>query len=386
VLENARVLAGTRVLAGASVKIDDGVVTRVGDIDPAITVNRQRLDLEGRRLVPGFVDIQVNGGGGVLFNNNPTLEGLRTISQAHIKYGTTSLLPTLISDDLLTMRQAVAAVREAIDNGEAGVLGIHFEGPFLNAERKGAHDPEKFRTLDDEALGLLTSLGEDAVTLVTLAPERVSPEQISTLVGAGVVVFAGHTAASYEDCRVAERAGLTGYTHLFNAMAPLMARQPGVVGAAIESATAAFSIIADGLHVHPACVSMACRAKAHGLALLVTDAMPTVGTEEKSFVLNGERITRVGDELRNAAGSLAGSNLTMIDAVRNAMAYIGIPWDEAIQMATAYPSRAIGREKWLGRIAEGARADLVELNDDDSISRVWQCGRLVFKHEHRAHS
>jgi len=244
--------------------------------------------------------------------------------------------------------------------------------------RKGAHDAAKFRVIDDSAVALLTSLGRDAVTLVTLAPEQTTTDRIVELVTAGILVFAGHTAATYDDCVAAERAGLSGYTHLFNAMTPFSSREPGVVGAAVASRNTVFGIIADGHHVHPVSVQLACKAKKTGGAILVTDAMPTVGSDETGFDLNGERIELNEGVLRSVSGSLAGSNLSMIGAVRNAMSFIGVEWQEAVRMASTYPARAIGRDDTVGSIKENAQADFIELTDDFEVSRVWRRGKLVF--------
>ena len=383
VIENARVLTGDSIAENASVLVERGFVRLVSTGCAGDHPADHRIDLDNRRLVPGFVDIQVNGGGGVLFNNAPTVESIQRIADAHAQFGTTSLLPTLISDDFDTMRDAIGAVRTAIDDKLPGILGIHLEGPFLNVERKGAHDPGRIRAIDDESIEIVTSLGDDAVTLITLAPEQTTPERIAQLVEAGVIVFAGHTQASYDQCVAAEEAGLSGYTHLFNGMTPFGSREPGVVGAAIESEDAVFDIIADGHHVHPASVRLACRAKRKGGALLVTDAMPTVGSDATAFELYEENIKLADGVLRNAAGSLAGSNLSMIEAVSNAMRFIGVSWDEAVRMASTYPAQAIGRQGFIGCIEPGARADLVELPDDLKIARVWRSGELVYMAKRR---
>lgn len=376
-LDNATLFDGAAVSLRRSVLIDGTTIAEISTAGATTPPGAVRFDLEGRRLVPGFVDIQVNGGGGALFNNDPSVSALHRIADAHVQFGTTSLLPTLISDDYSVMRAAIAAVRQAIDEAVPGIIGIHLEGPFLSETRKGAHDASKFRKLDAEGLEILTSLGDDAVALVTLAPENTPPAHIAELREAGVIVFAGHTAATYEQCVEAEAAGLHGYTHLFNAMTPFGSRDPGVVGRAIESSSTVFSIIADGHHVHPASVRMAVRSKCRGGAILVTDAMPTVGVAKPWFELDGERIEVQDGVLRNAAGSLAGSHLTMIDAVRNAVDFSDITWDEAVRMATTYPSAAVGLRKHVGEIRVGGVADLVEMNDEIGIVRVWRRGVLM---------
>ena len=247
-------------------------------------------DLKGQLLVPGFIDTQVNGGGGVLFNDDPSVESIAAIGRAHRRFGTTGFLPTLISDDLDVVAKAVRAVQTAIAIGVPGVLGIHIEGPFLNEERKGVHDATKLRGLDEDALGLLTSLNGGR-TLVTLAPERTSPQIIRKLADAGVIVSAGHTNATYEEIKDALSQGLTGFTHLFNAMSQLTGREPGAVGAALDDADSWCGIIVDGHHVDPVVLRIALRCKRPDRFMLVTDAMPSVGAPKKSFKLQGRPIS-----------------------------------------------------------------------------------------------
>ena len=272
------------------------------------------------------------------------------------------------------MRAAVDTVRRARLKRVPGILGLHLEGPFLNPERCGAHDAAKLRVIDDEGIDILTSLGRDAVTLVTLAPELTSPEVIERLCSAGVIVFAGHSEADYEQCRQAVAAGLSGFTHLFNAMPPVMGRAPGMVGAALDLDETVFSIIADGHHVHPASLRAALGAKRRGGAVLVTDAMPTVGSTLRRFELGGERVELARGVLRNARGSLAGSHLNMFDAVRNTMRVAGLDWREAVRMASAYPARALGVADRRGYLFPGYRADLVEFDQDMVLHRTWVAG------------
>lgn len=379
ILTNATVFTGDEVLESGSVIVEEGVVVDVCREEIHARGASRTEDLQGRFLVPGFVDIQVNGGGGVLFNNAPTVETLRTIGRAHARYGTTSFLPTLISDSYDVMRKAVDAVRQAREEHVPGVLGIHLEGPFLNPEKRGAHDAGRIRALDETGIGILTSLGADGVTLATLAPELAAPETIRRLCSAGVIVFAGHSAADYEQSRNAISAGVSGFTHLFNAMTPMDSRAPGMVGAAIESDDCVFSVIADGHHVHPASLRMAVRAKRPGKAILITDAMPTVGSAESSFELNGERIECRDGVLRNSRGSLAGSHLTMLEAVRNTIEMTGLDWREAVRMASGYPARALGLHDRLGFIRPGHAADFVELDRDMAIRRTWKAGKPSHK-------
>lgn len=373
-LINATVFTGESVHENSSIVVEDGLI---GEIviggRPGID-GMTEIEFQGRRLVPGFIDLQVNGGGGVLFNDSPTVDSLRTIAAAHARFGTTGFLPTLISDDRDVMRAAVDAVRRARRERVPGVLGLHLEGPFLNPSRHGAHDAEKIRKIDDEEIELLTSLGPDGMTLVTLAPEMTSSDVIKQLSSAGVIVFAGHSEADYEQCRRAVDAGLSGFTHLFNAMPPMTGRAPGIVGAALDLDDAVVSVIADGRHVHPASLRVALEAKMRGRVILVSDAMPTVGSTQTEFRLGGQRVELNDGVLRNQRGSLAGSHLTMLEAVRNTIALTGIDWTEAVRMASSYPASAMGLADRCGHIARGCRADLLELTGDMTLHRIWIAG------------
>jgi N-acetylglucosamine-6-phosphate deacetylase len=333
-------------------------------------------DLEGGTLIPGFIDLQVNGGGGVLFTAAPTVDSLRTIGAAHRQYGTTGFLPTLITTRFDVMREAVSAVAEAIAIGTPGVLGLHLEGPFLSPERKGVHDAGKFCQLDQTGLDILTSL-QVGSTVVTLAPELTSPQMISRLVEEGVIVCGGHSGATYAQTRDALAQGLSGFTHLYNAMTPLQSREPGMVGAALADDDSWFGIIADGHHIHPAAFSVAVAAKKRGGALLVTDAMPTVGSPDTSFILDGKTIVASEGRVTNAEGTLAGSDLNMLLAVNNAAEFARLDWFEAVRMASLYPARALGLERELGAIRPGFRASLLALDSAHRIRASWVNGAMA---------
>ena len=372
----ARALANAAVLTEAGFRDDVAVLVEggriagvVADDDPRARA-AEREDLGGGLLLPGFIDAQANGGGGILFNNTPTVEGIATIARAHRRHGTTGLLPTLISDEVEVMRAALAAVRGAMARGVPGVLGIHLEGPYLAPARKGTHDASRFRLPDQGELALATSLGS-GVTLVTLAPEQVPAEVIRAFVARGAVVAAGHTAGDYAQVRAGLDAGVRGFTHLYNAMSPLQGREPGAVGAALEDRDSWCGIIADGVHVHPASLRVALAAKPRGKVFLVTDAMPMVGADDPSFELYGERIVATEGVVRNAAGALAGSALDMATAVRNAVELLRLPLDEAVRMASTYPAEFLGLGATHGRIATGYRADLVLVDDAIRVQRTW---------------
>ncbi len=368
-LVNGRVLLEKGFATGMAVIVDSDRISALVD-EPQLPAEMDRHDLGGGLLVPGFIDTQVNGGGGVLFNDAPTVETIRTIGEAHRRYGTTSFLPTLISDDLHVIRSGIEAVNSAIAQGVPGVLGIHIEGPFLNEHRKGIHDADKIRALDEEGWAVLTSL-KSGRTMVTVAPECTTPEMIARLVSAGVIVSAGHTNGKYADVEAAVAAGLSGITHLFNAMSPLGAREPGVVGAALGIDSTYCGIILDGQHVSPATLKIALRCKPHDRFMLVTDAMPTVGSESKEFVLQGKPIVARNGACLDENGRLAGSDLDMAWAVRNAIELLDLPTETAFAMASAAPAAFLRLDQEFGRIAAGHRADLALLDDRLTVRQTW---------------
>jgi N-acetylglucosamine-6-phosphate deacetylase len=373
-LHPSRVLTPSGFETDRCVLIEDGMIAAV--VPPAqIPAGTPSRQLEGD-LLPGFIDLQVNGGGGVLFNDEPTVDGIAAIARAHRRFGTTALLPTLISDDLDVVASAIAAVDAAIEQGVPGLLGIHIEGPFLNAEKKGIHDESKFRILDSAAIDLLASL-RSGRTLVTLAPELAPPGLIRSLVDRGVVVAAGHTAASYEQIVAGFEEGLSGFTHLYNAMSQLGSRAPGAVGAALENRDSWCGLIVDGHHVHPAALRIALAAKGADRLLLVTDAMPTVGWDRSTFRLGDQDIVAEGGRLTGPDGTLAGSALDMAEAVRNAEALIGVDFATAARMASAVPAWAIGLSGERGSIQAGLAADLVLMDSNRRVVETWIAGEAV---------
>lgn len=373
-LTDARVLLdGTDFSDGLAVVVEGAeIVAVVAAAD--VPADAERRSLAGRRLVPGFIDTQVNGGGDRLFNDDPSVATIAAIGAAHRRFGTTGFLPTLISDDLSIVRAAVAAVEAAIAAGVPGVLGIHIEGPFLNVSRRGIHHADKIIELGEDGFAALTG-PTNGRTLVTLAPERTTPAMIRRLAAAGVIVAAGHTNGSYAKVRAGLDAGITGFTHLFNAMSPLTSREPGAVGAALEDVMSWCGLIVDGHHVDPVTLRLALRCKPFNRFMLVTDAMPSVGSANKSFMLQGEAITATGGICVNAAGRLAGSDLDMAAAVRNAVAMLGVSLADAVRMASRHPAEFLRLGDRYGRIAAGYRANLVELGDDGAVVRTWIDGR-----------
>lgn len=369
-------LVNARVLAGEQLRDDLAVIVDGGRIEAVVARNAPRaataiaLDLSGHLLLPGFIDCQVNGGGDVLFNDAPTIDTMRRIGAAHRRYGTTGFLPTLISDSRDTMAAAIAAADAAIAAGVPGVLGIHLEGPYLAPARKGAHDAAHFHSPGADDIALVASLRHGR-TVLTLAPEQVSETALIELVRRGVIVAAGHTAASYAQLMRAFELGVRGVTHLFNAMSPLTGREPGAVGAALDHRDCWCGLINDGYHVHPASLRTAIRAKPAGKLFLVTDAMPCVGGERDTFELAGQPVQVRDGRCINQEGALAGSALDMLSAVRNSVEGLGLTLAEAVRMASTWPAEFLGLGHSHGRIEAGYRADFVVIDAAWNVHETW---------------
>jgi len=373
---NGRIVAAAgAVLSGAEIAVEDGFVTAIRPTDGAGSCDAT-LDLEGGWLLPGLVDTQVNGGGGVLFNDAISVEGVRAIGAAHAPLGTTAFLPTLISASPDRILAAMDVVEQAIEAGVPGVVGLHVEGPFINFERKGIHDAKSIRKIDAEIVALLARPRRGRV-LLTIAPECCDVETIERLTNAGVIVSLGHSNATYDEAREAIDAGATAVTHLFNAMSPLEHRAPGLVGAALDDSRCICGLIVDGVHVHEAALRIAIAAKGSDGIMLVTDAMPSVGTDADSFMLQGKRIEVREGVCRYTDGTLAGSDLDMAASVRNLVAMTGVSVPEAAKMASSVPARLLGLETTHGAISVGMRADWVHLDSDLHPRGTWIGGERL---------
>ncbi|BCG91479.1 N-acetylglucosamine-6-phosphate deacetylase [Mesorhizobium sp. 131-2-1] len=378
-------LTGARIFDGADWHDNAALVVNGGLVEAilpagAIPSGVESIETGGGLLAPGFVDLQVNGGGGVMLNDHPDVASIETICRAHAPFGTTALLPTLITDTPAITAAAVAAGAAAARQKVPGFLGLHLEGPHLSVARKGAHDPALIRPMTDtDQAALIAARKELPVLLTTIAPESVEPERVAALAKEGLVISLGHSDTGYATANAFAAAGATVVTHLFNAMSQIGNREPGLAGAAIDIGGLSAGIIADGIHVDPATMAIALRAKkGPGKIVLVTDAMATIGTDMTSFTLNGRTIYRKDGSLRLADGTLAGADLDMISAVRFMHRAVGLELGEALRMASLYPAQAIGQAHRLGRFANGTAADIVGLSDDLDVKGVWIGGEKVF--------
>jgi len=365
------VFDGVTLHAGAAVLVDGSRIVAVvprSELPADIMIH----DLpEGAWICPGFIDLQVNGGADILFNDHPTPVGISAIAAAHRKFGTTAFLPTLISDTPAKMKAALEAVQASID-AQPSVLGIHFEGPFISPGKAGIHDLRAIRvpSPEDERTLCLPRKGK---ILVTLAPEEVPRGFVARLRQAGIHVSLGHSMATYAQTKEAVAEGITGFTHLFNAMRPLASREPGPIAAALELPDIWYGLIVDGAHVDPAMLRLALRGA--GRPMLVTDAMPPVGGHRTAFMLGGREITVHSGRCLSAEGTLAGAVLDMATAVRNCVKLLGVPLTEALRFASAHPASFIGVDHMLGRLAPGYRADIVALEPDTlKVLATWVAG------------
>ena len=374
-----RIFDGQRSHENAALLVDGDRCAGIVAAD-AIPAGYEVLAANGAMLVPGFVDLQVNGGGGVQFNDALTADAIATICAAHARFGTTSIMVTLITDTPEVTAHAIEAGAQAADTGIAGFAGLHLEGPHLSLARKGAHDPALIRPMTDTDVAALVAARRRLPALMTtVAPESVTPDQVRALTGAGIAVSLGH---SDTDCATAQRyaeAGARMVTHLFNAMSPLTHREPGMVGAALDTSALSAGLIADGIHVDPVAIRIALAAKrGPGHVFLVTDAMAPLGTDMRDFELNGRTIHRDGNRLTLDDGTLAGADIDMAASVRFLVNEVGVDRDEALRMATAWPAQALGIAAEKGMLGTGAAADFAVLDDDLSVTSTWIGGRPVF--------
>lgn len=375
-IENADIYSELGVISDKCLLLSDRIILDFCD-KKDIPHLAKRIDLKGMNLAAGFIDLQVNGGGDILFNDIPSVASIETISKSHRTYGTTSFLPTLITASETSIENAISATKACLNDPTLGVLGLHLEGPFIESSKAGVHDKSYIRHGSDEEINRILKLASNVIKVMTVAPEAISNEQVRQLCAHGVRVLIGHTNATYECALNTVQSGATGITHLFNAMSQLGSREPGVVGLAFSLPKLYASVIADGHHV--AWPTLFAAKKAMGEALfLVTDAMPVVGGNNDHFELGPYSVSRIDNRLTTQDGVLAGSCLDMASAVRNCVQKAGIALPEALRMASLYPARFLALDKIIGSIKKGKNADLVVFDNQVSVIGTFKAGIANF--------
>ena len=368
----AKIFSDHKLLDNKALLIDgENIIGIVDKNDVPDNIKLQKLN--GGILSPGFIDLQVNGGGGKLFNNSPDKESLDEIIKAHQHFGTTSIMPTVISDSLNVLQRCTSTISNEINNNKS-LLGVHIEGPFFNVKYRGVHQKQYINTINNDYLSLFESL-QGFPVMLTLAPECISTKQLKHLKSLGFKILAGHTDASYDQLEEAIKYGLDGFTHLFNAMGQISAREPGVVGSALNFNNTSASIIVDLHHVHPSLIEMSYKQKPKGKLFFVSDSMATINHGEPSFELYDEVVSESNGRLINSEGKLAGSSITQIDAIKNAYTSCNIPLSDAIAMATSYPAEYLGVGDYLGSLKANYRADLAHFDIDFNVKNVWVAGK-----------
>ena len=373
-ITGSKLFNGIDFIEHKALLIDDQHIAGIVNED-AIPIDFQVQKLDGGILSPGFIDLQVNGGGGKLFNNSPDKESLNTIISAHQYFGTTSIMPTVISDSLNILQKCTDIISNEINNNHS-LLGIHIEGPFFNVKYRGVHQKQYINTINASYLNLFETLDKFPVML-TLAPECISIKQLKHLNSLGFKILAGHTDANYDQLEEAVKYGLDGFTHLFNAMGQISAREPGVVGSAFDFDETSASIIVDLHHVHPSLINLSFKQKPKGKLFFVSDSMATINHGEPSFELYDEVVSESNGRIINSEGKLAGSSITQIDAIKNAYQKCSIPLESAISMATLYPAEYLGVSDYIGQLKKGYRADLAHFDSNFHVQNVWLAGKQI---------
>ena len=373
-ITGSKLFNGIDFIEHKALLIEDQYIAGIVNKD-AIPTDFQVKKIEGGILSPGFIDLQVNGGGGKLFNNSPNKESLNTIISAHQYFGTTSIMPTVISDSLNILQKCTDTISNEIDNNHS-LLGIHIEGPFFNVKYRGVHQKQYINTINASYLNLFETLDKFPVML-TLAPECISIKQLKHLKSLGFKILAGHTDANYDQLEEAVKYGLDGFTHLFNAMGQISAREPGVVGSAFDFDETSASIIVDLHHVHPSLINLSFKQKPKGKLFFVSDSMATINHGEPSFELYDEVVSESNGRIINSEGKLAGSSITQIDAIKNAYQKCSIPLESAISMATLYPAEYLGVSDYIGQLKKGYRADLAHFDSNFHVQNVWLAGKQI---------
>ena len=370
-LVNCDIYTGKETVYDKAIIIENNLIESLIDVSK-VPSNIDVVDLGGLSVAPGFIDLQVNGGGGYLFTDNSTQNAISEIFEAHKKFGTTNFLPTIISTSYENIIESIENVRKCMSHDMYGVLGLHVEGPYLNSKKGGVHDKNYIRRIQDDEFNAILKRGADVIKIVTISPEMVDTKYIKKLVNSGIRVAAGHSDATYEQAVEAFESGVSSVTHIFNAMSQFGSRDPGLVGAALENDNIWAGIIVDGYHVHFSSVKVCKKAKAWNKLFLITDAMPPVGKPDHAFKLGNLEISCYEGKCTTEDGTLAGSALNMASAIRNCIQKVGIPMDEALRMASTYPAEYLCINDRFGRIEPGYTANMTIFD-----YQLYVCGVVV---------
>lgn len=371
---NGRVFDGEQFLDGKALVVDGNKIIDIID-GSALDGDIERVDAEGGYITPGFIDLQLNGCGGVLFNDDISVKTLEVMNKTNIKYGCTSFLPTLITSTDDNIRRSLELI-DGMENPEnLGVLGLHLEGPYISVEKRGVHREDLVRVLDNNLVSDIAKYGGAITKILTLAPENARSEHIRELAESGINVALGHTNATYEQVEEKKEFGITLATHLYNAMSPMGHREPGAVGAVLNGNYHA-GIIVDGLHVAYPAVEIAKKIMGDRL-YLVTDAVAPAGTDIESFIFEGKKVFHKDGKCFDENGTLGGAALTMIEGVRNLVDHVNISLEEAVRMATLYPAKAIGIDDRYGKLEKDYIADIAIIDRDLKISKMVVKGKVV---------
>ncbi|HIF9430957.1 N-acetylglucosamine-6-phosphate deacetylase [Photobacterium damselae subsp. damselae] len=374
-ITNINVFDGVEIHHNQIIIIENDTITKVISNDKTMDMQLPDVQIDGKGYLAtaGFIDLQLNGCGGVLLNTDPSLNTLDIMNKTNLKTGTTQFLPTFITSDQQAMENIVSIVGELDQPETHGVLGLHLEGPFISIEKKGAHRQEFIRELDLPTARFFAQ-NADKIRVLTVAPENTSQEAIDIVRNAGITVSLGHTNATY--AQVCEKNGLEMATHLYNAMTPLGSREPGVVGYIFDKKPHA-GIIVDGIHADYPSVRIAHQLMGEKL-FMVTDAVTPAGTDMTEYDMAGVKAYVTNGKCHYEDGTIAGAAITMIEGVRNLIQHVGLSREEALRMASLYPAKAIKIDDSYGKITEGYKANIVLLNDNNQVEHIFQMGRQEF--------
>ncbi|BBM35324.1 N-acetylglucosamine-6-phosphate deacetylase [Pseudoleptotrichia goodfellowii] len=379
IIKNAKIFDGEKFTDKDAVVIEDKKIKKVAntsELSEEELKNHEVVDINGMILSPGFLDLQINGCGGVLFNDDISRKALEIMNETNKRFGCTSFLPTLITSPDEKIEKALDLIKEMQDKEEIGVLGLHIEGPYISVEKKGIHRPEYIRILSDEMIQKIADAGPEVTKIITIAPEKAKVEHLKTLKNAGLNIAVGHTNATYEEC-MEKKEYFNCATHLYNAMSPLESRNPGVIGFLFNNDTTNCGIIIDGFHMEYPSAEIAKKILKERL-YLVTDAVSPAGTDNMTeFMFEGNRVLYENGRCYSPLGTLGGSALVMIDGVKNLVQHVHVSQEEALRMATSYPAKAISVNDRYGYIKEGYIADLTYFDDNYKVKGTVAKGNLT---------